>query len=274
MTRTQLFHEIKQKESFLCVGLDPDLEKFPKHLLDTEDPIFEFNKAIIDATLPYAIAYKPNVAFYESQGVKGWQSLVKTAAYLPDNVLKIADAKRGDIGNTSRHYAKAFFEQMNFDAITLAPYMGEDSITPYFDYDGKWSIILGSTSNQGFFDFQDLMLEDSHDKLYEQVIRKSAKWGSKHNTMYVIGATRAEKLLGIRRLIPEHFLLVPGVGAQGGDVDAVCKYGMNKQGGLLINSSRGIIYASNGRDFAERAGEEARKLQQHMAAAINQYHPW
>jgi orotidine-5'-phosphate decarboxylase len=274
MTRTQLFHEIKEKESFLCVGLDPDPNKMAKHLLDMEDPIFEFNKAIIDATLPYAIAYKPNVAFYESLGIKGWEALAKTSAYLPDNVLKIADAKRGDIGNTSHHYAKAFFEHMNFDAITLAPYMGEDSITPFLSYDTKWSIILGSTSNQGFFDFQDLLLENGDEKLYEAVIRKTARWGTKHNTMYVVGATRAEKLLNIRHLIPEHFLLVPGVGAQGGDLDAVCKYGMNKQGGLLINSSRGIIYASDGEDFAEAAGEAARKLQQAMAAAIGKYHQW
>jgi orotidine-5'-phosphate decarboxylase len=274
MTRSQLFHQIKEKESFLCVGLDPDLDKMPKHLLNTEDPIFEFNKAIIDATLPYAIAYKPNVAFYESQGVKGWESLAKTAAYLPDNVFKIADAKRGDIGNTSRHYAEAFFQRMNFDAITLAPYMGRDSIQPFLDFDMKWSIILGSTSNQGFFDFQDLILEETDEKLYERVILKTAEWGTKHNTMYVVGATRAEKLMNIRRLIPEHFLLVPGVGAQGGDLEAVCKYGMNKQGGLLINSARGIIYASQGKDFAEAAGESARQLQQQMAAAIIQYHPW
>ena len=274
MTRTQLFHEIKEKESLLWVGLDPDLSKLPKHLHDAEDPIFEFNKAIIDATLTYAIAYTPNVAFYESQGLKGWEALAKTAAYLPDNVLKIADAKRGDIGNTSDHYARAFFEQMNFDAITLAPYMGEDSIKPFLKYEMKWSIILGSTSNPGFFDFQDLMLEEGNEKLFERVIRKTSDWGSKHNTMYVVGATRAEKLLNIRRLIPDHFLLVPGVGAQGGDLDAVCKYGMNKQGGLLINSARGIIYASDGLDFAEKAGEEARKLQQQMAAAIMKYQPW
>lgn len=274
MTRSQLFHEIKTKESMLCVGLDPDLEKMPPHLLDSDDPIFEFNKAIIDATLPYAIAYKPNIAFYESLGPKGWEALVKTAAYLPDNVLKIADAKRGDIGNTCHHYARAFFQHMNFDAITIAPYMGEDSVTPFLSYQDKWSIILGSTSNPGFFDFQDLLLENEEEKLYETVIRKSAEWGTKHNTMYVVGATRAEKLLGIRNIVPDHFLLVPGVGAQGGDLEAVCKYGMNKQGGLLINSSRGIIYASKGEDFAEAAGEAARVVQQQMAAAIGKYHQW
>jgi orotidine-5'-phosphate decarboxylase len=274
MTRTQLFREIKAKESMLCVGLDPDLEKMPEHLLDSEDPIFEFNKAIIDATLPYAIAYKPNIAFYESQGVKGWEALAKTAAYLPDNVLKIADAKRGDIGNTCHHYAKAFFEQMNFDAITVAPYMGEDSVSPFLSYNLKWTIILGSTSNPGFFDFQDLLLETEEEKLYENVIKKSATWGTKHNTMYVVGATRAEKLLNIRRLVPDHFLLVPGVGAQGGDLDAVCKYGMNKQGGLLINSSRGIIYASGKEDFAEEAGKAAKDLQLQMAAAMGKYYTW
>jgi orotidine-5'-phosphate decarboxylase len=274
MTRTQLFREIKTKESMLCVGLDPDLEKIPRHLLDNEDPIFEFNKEIIDATLPYAIAYKPNIAFYESQGVKGWESLAKTAAYLPDNVLKIADAKRGDIGNTCHHYAKAFFDQMNFDAITVAPYMGEDSVSPFLSYNLKWTIILGSTSNPGFFDFQDLMLETEEEKLYENVIKKSTTWGTKHNTMYVVGATRAEKLLNIRRLVPDHFLLVPGVGAQGGDLDAVCKYGMNKQGGLLINSSRGIIYASGKEDFAEAAGKAAKDLQIQMAAAMGKYHTW
>ncbi|MFT4737221.1 MAG: orotidine-5'-phosphate decarboxylase [Cyclobacteriaceae bacterium] len=274
MTRSQIFHEIKQKESMLCVGLDPDMDKIPKHLLELEDPIFEFNKAIIDATLPYAIAYKPNVAFYESQGLAGWTALKKTADYLPDNVLKIADAKRGDIGNTSDHYAKAFFEQMNFDAITLAPYMGKDSIEPFLKHEMKWSIVLGSTSNQGFFDFQDLLIEGASEKLYETVLRKTSKWGTKHNMMYVVGATRAEKLLSIRRLVPEHFLLVPGIGAQGGDLAAVCKYGMNKQGGLIINSARSIIYASDKEDFAVAAGEAARQLQQQMAAAISKYHPW
>ncbi len=269
MTRQELFGKILEKKSFLCVGLDTDLTKIPKHLLNSEDPVFEFNKQIIDATLPYAVAYKPNLAFYEAQGSKGIISLEKTMDYIPNDVFTIADAKRGDIGNTSDQYAKAFFENMSFDSVTVAPYMGEDSVSPYFKYDGKWVIILAATSNGGSFDFQELMIESSSEKLYERVISISSKWGSEDNTMYVVGATRPESLVGIRTIIPNHFLLVPGVGAQGGSLEQVCKFGMNKECGLLVNSSRGIIYASSGEDFAEAAGETAKEVQQKMAVLLN-----
>lgn len=268
MTRTQLLDRIKTKESFLCVGLDPDLEKMPRHLLDTEDPIFEFNKAIIDATLPYAVAYKPNIAFYEAYGIKGWKALKKTEEYLPKDVFKIADAKRGDIGNTSTKYADAFFREMDFDAITVSPYMGEDSIKPFLDYPTKWVILLAATSNPGGFDFQDVMIEDNSEKLYERVIRKSSYWGSENNMMYVIGATRPETLLKVRTLVSDHFLLIPGVGAQGGSLEQVVKFGMTKSCGLLVNSARGIIYAGSGEDFADRAAEAAHALQKKMAAAL------
>ncbi len=265
MTRQQLFDKIKEKESFLCVGLDPDLNKLPKHLLNSEDPIFEFNKAIIDATAAYTVAYKPNIAFYEAHGSKGWASLEKTMEYMPKDVFTIADGKRADIGNTSNMYAKAFFEHLDFDAVTVAPYMGQDSIEPFLQYDRKWVILLAATSNGGSFDFQELMVDGNSEKLYERVIRKSQHWGNPNNLMYVMGATRVESLINIRVMVPENFLLIPGVGAQGGDLSVVCKYGMNKQCGLLVNSSRSIIYASNGRDFAEAAGREAKKLQQEMA---------
>ena len=268
MTRQQLYDRIKEKESFLCIGLDPDLEKLPKHLLSKEDPIFEFNKAIIDATSDYAVAYKPNVAFYEALGSKGWSSLEKTIDYIPKGIFTIADAKRADIGNTSKMYANAFFEQMNFDAITVAPYMGRDSIEPFLSYERKWVIVLAATSNEGSLDFQELLLEGTSEKLYERVIRKSQEWGNPNNLMFVMGATRVESLINIRVIVPDHFLLIPGVGAQGGDLSVVCKYGMNKQCGLLVNSSRGIIYASDGEDFAEAAGSEARKLQQAMAKQL------
>lgn len=268
MTRTQLFDQIKSKESFLCVGLDPDMEKLPRHLLDSEDPIFEFNKAIIDATKDYAIAYKPNLAFYEAYGAKGWESLRKTAEYIPDNIFKIADAKRGDIGNTSKMYADAFFKSMNFDAITVSPYMGEDSVTPFLENPTKWIVLLAATSNGGSFDFQDVMIENSSEKLYERVIRKSKSWGSEHNMMYVVGATRVESLIKVRTLIPDHFLLIPGVGAQGGSLEQVIRYGMNKQCGLIVNSSRGIIYAGDGPDFAEKAREKSEEIQRKMAAAL------
>ena len=274
MTRLQLFDKIKEKESFLCVGLDPDFSKMPAAIKDAEDPIFEFNKAIIDATLPYAVAYKPNIAFYEAHGSKGWASLEKTVDYLPDNVFKIADAKRGDIGNTSVQYADAFFKTMDFDAITVAPYMGEDSVKPFIEYGHKWAIVLASTSNGGSLDFQDVMVDNKSEKLYERVIRKTMEWGSIHNTMFVIGATRVETLLNIRTLCPGHFLLIPGVGAQGGDIDLVCRYGMNKHGGILINSARSIIYAGSGDDFAKKAEEAAKKLQQKMAAAILKQGLW
>jgi len=268
MTRTQLFDLIKKKMSFLCVGLDPDVEKIPKNLLDFEDPIFEFNKQIIDATLPYTVAYKPNIAFYEALGSKGWDTLIKTAEYLPKNVFKIADAKRGDIGNTSKKYAEAFFKEMNFDAITLSPYMGEDSVSPYFEFPAKWAIILGSTSNAGALDFQDVLIENQSEKLFERVIRKSSEWGSQNNTMYVVGATRPEALMKVRTLVPDHFLLIPGVGAQGGSLEQVIKYGMNKHCGILVNSSRSIIYASGKEDFAEAAASEAQKIQKEMASSL------
>lgn len=268
MTRQQLYDKIKEKESFLCVGLDPDLTKMPKHILKMDDPIFEFNKQIIDATHEYAMAYKPNIAFYEAHGSKGWTSLEKTMEYMPKDVFRIADAKRADIGNTSSMYAKAFFEHMDFDAITVAPYMGQDSVEPFLQYDRKWVILLAATSNSGSFDFQELMVDNNSEKLYERIIRKSQRWGNPNNLMYVIGATRVETLINIRFIIPDHFLLIPGVGAQGGDMDQVCKYGMNKQCGLFVNSSRSIIYAGKGRDFAEKAKAEARKLQKQMAKCL------
>lgn len=271
MTRQQLFDKIKEKESFLCVGLDTDINRIPKHLLDLEDPIFEFNKQIIDATKDYAVAYKPNTAFYEAMGAKGWESLQKTVAYIPDNIFSIADAKRGDIGNTAAMYAKAFFETMNFDAVTLSPYMGNDTLTPYYEFSRKWIIILGTTSNPGAFDYQDLVVHEDGEKLFERIIRKSAREGNPNNTMYVVGATRPETLLQIRRVIPDHFLLIPGIGAQGGDLSAVAKYGMNKQCGLLVNSSRSIIYASDGEDFAEKAEEAAKSIKQDMVVQLERY---
>lgn len=262
MNKAQLFEQIKRKQSFLCVGLDSDLKKIPPHLLDFEDPIFEFNKQIIDATKDVTVAYKPNIAFYEAMGSKGWESLEKTIEYIPDEIFTIADAKRGDIGNTSSLYARAFFENLSFDSVTVAPYMGSDSVKPFLAFDNKWVILLGVTSNEGGKDFQ--FLESEGKPLYQHVLQKSSEWGTTDNMMYVVGATRPEYLSDIRKTIPDHFLLVPGVGAQGGDLEAVCKYGLNDQCGLLINSARGIIYASNGEDFAERAGEEARKLQEQM----------
>ncbi len=268
MTRLQLYDKIKEKESFLCIGLDTDITKIPKHLLNEEDPIFAFNKAIIDATESYAVAYKPNIAFYESLGSVGWASLEKTMDYMPKHVFKIADAKRGDIGNSSTMYAKAFFENMNFDAVTVSPYMGMDSIMPFLEFERKWVIVLAATSNEGSFDFQNLLVEDGSEKLHERIIRKSAEWGNPNNTMYVVGATRFESLVNIRRLVPDNFLLIPGVGAQGGDLASVCKFGMNKQCGLLINSSRSIIYADSGPDFAKAAEQEAKKLQVQMAQYV------
>ena len=269
MTRQQLFDKIKEKESFLCVGLDTDIKKIPRHLLKEEDPIFAFNKQIIDTTHEYALAYKPNLAFYESLGSKGWEALEKTVDYLPNDVFKIADAKRGDIGNTSGLYARSFFEQMNFDAITVAPYMGEDSVTPYFNFSRKWVILLAATSNPGSFDFQELMIENGGEKLYEMVIRKSMTWGNSNNLMYVVGATRPESLLTIRTIIPDHFLLIPGVGAQGGSLNLVCKYGMNRQVGLIVNASRSIIYAGDDQNFAQEASKAARSMQQDMAAQLS-----
>ncbi|MBL4623695.1 MAG: orotidine-5'-phosphate decarboxylase, partial [Flavobacteriales bacterium] len=241
MTRQELVSQIKAKKSFLCVGLDTDINKIPKHLLDTEDPIFEFNKAIIDATKDVAIAYKPNLAFYESLGSKGWMSLEKTIEYIPDNIFTIADAKRGDIGNTSKLYARAFFENMNFDSVTVAPYMGHDSVGPFLEFDNKWVILLALTSNEGALDFQFLQLDVDKRKLHEKVLLTSQNWGTIENMMYVVGATRGESIGEIRKLVPDHFLLVPGVGSQGGNLEEVAKYGLNKDCGLLVNSSRGII---------------------------------
>jgi orotidine-5'-phosphate decarboxylase len=271
MTRAELVSQINSKKSFLCVGLDTDIKKIPSALLKTKDPIFEFNRRIIDATAEFCVAYKPNLAFYEAHGPAGLESLQKTIEYIPDQIFTIADAKRGDIGNTSNLYARAFFESMNFDSITVAPYMGEDSVSPFLQYKGKWVILLALTSNKGSHDFQDLNIEGRSSKLYEEVLKISQQWGNIENLMYVVGATKAESLAGIRKLVPDHFLLVPGVGAQGGSLEEVAKYGMNDDCGLLVNSSRGIIYASNGDDFATRAGEEARKLQQEMELYLSEY---
>ncbi len=263
MTKKTLINEIFTKKTFLCVGLDVELSKIPKHLLETEDPIFEFNKAIIDATKDFCVAYKPNIAFYEALGVKGWISLEKTLNYIPKTHFTIADAKRGDIGNTSRLYAQTFFQTYNFDSITVAPYMGEDSVKPFLDFENKWVILLGLTSNKGSNDFQFTQNTDNQ-YLYEQVITKSQQWGTSENMMYVVGATHPEKFAHIRSLAPEHFFLVPGVGAQGGDLAALTKYGRNAQCGLLVNSARGIIYASNDAFFAENARDEAEKMQKMM----------
>jgi orotidine-5'-phosphate decarboxylase len=268
MNREQLIAQIKKKQSFLCVGLDTDIKKIPAHLLELEDPIFEFNKQIIDATKDLCVAYKPNIAFYESMGVSGWNSLQKTLDYIPKNIFTIADAKRGDIGNTSNMYARAFFENMNFDSVTVAPYMGSDSVTPFLEFEDKWAIVLALTSNKGGLDFQ--KIEDKNGKqLFEQVLETSKKWGSDANMMFVVGATRSEQFSEIRRIIPNHFLLVPGVGAQGGNLQDVAKFGMNDDCGLLVNSSRGIIYAGNDLDFAEKSRIEAEKLQQEMASLLS-----
>ncbi len=267
MNKIEIFEQIKIKRSFLCIGLDTDIKKIPKHLLDNEDPIFEFNKQIIDATNQYCIAYKPNIAFYESLGYKGWISLEKTINYLNEkypNVFTIADAKRGDIGNTSQMYAKAFLETLNFDAITVAPYMGEDSVSPFLEYANKWVILLALTSNKGAYDFQTHKIENTNEFLYERVLKTSLNWGSSNNLMYVVGATKAEMLEGIRKIVPDSFLLVPGVGAQGGSLEEVVKYGINKECGLIVNSSRNIIYASSGIDFNIKAKEEAEKMKNEM----------
>ena len=270
MTREELIKQIFAKKSFLCVGLDTDPKKIPVHIIDRYDPIFEFNKEIIDATAAYCVAYKPNLAFYESQGVRGMESFDKTIQYLKEKYphhFIIADAKRGDIGNTSAMYAKTFFEEYDIDSVTVAPYMGEDSVKPFLGYDGKWVILLALTSNAGSHDFQ--LMEDSNgERLFERVLRKSQEWGTPDNIMYVVGATQGAMFKDIRRVVPNHFLLVPGVGAQGGSLQEVCKYGMTKDCGLLVNSSRGIIYASNGDEFAEVAGNKARALQQEMAIEL------
>ncbi|TDS11845.1 orotidine-5'-phosphate decarboxylase [Sphingobacterium paludis] len=271
MTRAELVREIKTKKSFLCVGLDTDITKIPEHLLAEEDPIFSFNKAIVEATEDLCVAYKPNIAFYECYGVKGWQSLQKTWEILPKNCFSIADAKRGDIGNTSAMYAQAFFDQqvsgLGFDSITIAPYMGHDSVTPFLTSPDKWAIVLALTSNVGSTDFQNITNEQG-EQLFETVLQKVGSWGTVDNTMFVVGATRGEAFLTVRKHVPDHFLLVPGVGAQGGSLQEVCRYGMNSNCGLLVNSTRGIIYASKGLDFAERAREEALLLQQEMQVEL------
>lgn len=269
MTTKQLVEQIQTKKSFLCIGLDVDLNKTPKHLLELEDPIFEFNKSIIDATHDLCVSYKPNTAFYEAYGIKGWQSLQKTIEYINKNypeIFTIADAKRGDIGNTSSMYAKAFFEDLNFDSVTVAPYMGKDSVEPFLAFENKHTIMLALTSNEGAFDFQTKNVEGK--ELYKTVLETSKDWKNSKNLMYVVGATKAEYFTEIRKIIPDSFLLVPGVGAQGGSLSEVCKYGMNDEVGLLINSSRGIIYASDQEDFAQKAREEALKLQQEMESIL------
>jgi orotidine-5'-phosphate decarboxylase len=267
MTKAELFEQIKRKKSYLCVGLDTDIKKIPKHLLDLEDPVFEFNKAIIDATAEFCVSYKPNIAFYEAMGPKGWESLRKTLDYIPKDCFSIADAKRGDIGNTSSLYARAFFDKessgLSFDSVTVAPYMGADSVQPFLAFKDKWVILLALTSNIGSQDFQFSEL-NSGQKLFEKVLEKSQDWGNAQNMMYVVGATQTESLIEIRKIVPDHFLLIPGVGAQGGSLEEVSKYGMNNQCGLLVNSSRAIIYASDGEDFAEKASNEAKKVQQEM----------
>jgi len=266
MNRAELVSQIREKKSFLCVGLDSDIDRIPKHLLEADDPQFEFNKSIIDATKDYCVAYKPNIAFYESLGPKGWASLEKTLEYIPNSHFTISDAKRGDIGNTSRLYAKTFFEYYNFDAVTVAPYMGADSVSPFLEFDNKWVILLALTSNPSGKDFQ---LHSENDvALYQKVLSLSQQWGSIDNLMYVVGATRPEFFKKIRQIIPDHFILVPGVGAQGGSVKEVAHFGMNADVGLLINSSRGIIFKSNTSDFAEAAAASAQQLQKEMASLL------
>ncbi|MBX2876885.1 MAG: orotidine-5'-phosphate decarboxylase [Saprospiraceae bacterium] len=269
MTRKELIAQIRAKRSFLCIGLDTDINRIPKHLLSHDDPIFEFNKQIIDATHDLCVAYKPNLAFYESLGAKGWESLAKTMAYIPKEIFTIADAKRGDIGNTSKMYAKTFFETLDFDAVTVAPYMGIDSVAPFLEFPAKWVILLALTSNKGSQDFQMTQQAEEGIPLYEKVKRKAQEWGSTANLMYVVGATHPEKFAEIRRIAPEHFLLVPGVGAQGGTVEAVTQFGQNEDVGLLINSSRGIIYAGQGEDFATQARKAALNLQTQMAEQLS-----
>lgn len=273
MNSDQLFQQIKSKGSFLCVGLDTDIRKIPQHLIGSDDPIFEFNRAIIDATAQYCVSYKPNLAFYEAAGPKGWNSLARTVRYLRENYpeqLLIADAKRGDIGNTSAMYAKVFFGDMDFDAVTLSPYMGVDTVAPFYAYEGRWAVLLALTSNPSAADFETQTMATG-EPLYQRVIATSMHWGTKDNTMYVVGATRAEMLSDIRQTIPDHFLLVPGVGAQGGSLQDVARYGMNSRCGLLVNSSRAIIYAGNGRDFAQDAAVAAQQVQQQMQQLLERF---
>lgn len=267
MNREELFNQITRKKSYLCVGLDTDLAKIPSHLRNEPDPVFAFNRQIIDATAEFCVAYKPNLAFYEAQGARGWESLQKTIDYIPKGIFTIADAKRGDIGNTSALYAKAFFETMGVDALTVAPYMGADSVTPFLSFPGKWVILLIHTSNPGSTDFQTIATA-SGQRLFEEVIEKSKSWGTPDNMMYVVGATHADEIGAIRKLAPEHFFLVPGVGAQGGDLQRVSARGLNRQCGLLVNSSRAIIYASSGKDFAAAAAREAKKVRDEMEVCL------
>ncbi|GGG28997.1 orotidine-5'-phosphate decarboxylase [Pontibacter amylolyticus] len=272
MTREKLFEQILQKKSYLCIGLDTDPKRLPEHLLDHEDPVFEFNRQIVEATADLCVAYKPNIAFYEAQGPKGWVSLEKTLEVIPEEIFTIADAKRGDIGNTSELYARAFFETMNFDSITVAPYMGADSVKPFLVQPGRWVILLALTSNPGSKDFQMLKLSDGNEEyLFEQVLRESANWASVGQMMYVVGATQGEYIERVRAIVPNHFLLVPGVGAQGGSLEEISRLGMNQQCGLLVNSSRAIIYASSGRDFADKARAAALKVQKEMEQYLEQY---
>lgn len=270
MTREEIFQQIQKKNSFLCVGLDTDIKKIPSHLLKEKDPIFEFNRQIIEETHEFAVAYKPNIAFYEALGAKGWESLEKTLEIIPSEIFTISDAKRGDIGNTSSLYARAFFENMNFDSVTVAPYMGKDSVSPFLEFEGKWAIVLALTSNEGSSDFQQLSLKNNTN-LYEEVLRISQTWGTSDNLMYVVGATKAKALVEIRKIVPEHFLLVPGVGAQGGSLAEVAQYGMNSKCGLLVNSSRGIIYADDSKDFAKVAKTQAKELAQEMKVLLDKY---
>ena len=273
MTANELFARIQEKQSFLWVGLDTDLKKIPQHLLTAEDPAFEFNKAIIDATAPYTVAYKPNAAFYEAMGIDGWKTLSKTVDYIRKNypeIFIIADAKRGDIGNTSKMYAQAFFEKMDVDGVTLAPYMGKDTVAPFLEYDNRWAVILALTSNGSAADFELSKLEDGR-FVFEQVLEKAASWGNENNTMFVVGATQAAMLTDVRRIVPNHFLLVPGVGAQGGSLEEVARYGMNSRCGLLVNSSRAIIYADQSENFAQVAGQCAQQMQQDMARLLSEF---
>lgn len=270
MTRAELFFQIQQKSSFLCVGLDPDLAKIPKHLMQEADPIFSFCRQIVEETADYTVAYKPNIAFFEALGPQGWVTLQKVLEIIPKEIFTIADAKRGDIGNTSRLYAKAFFEKMDFDSVTVAPYMGVDSVTPFLEFEQKWVILLALTSNVGSMDFQ-LIKDENGKPLYQSVLEKSQEWGNAENLMYVVGATRGELIGDVRKVVPDNFFLVPGVGAQGGSLEEVAKYGMNSSCGLLVNSSRGIIYASGEKDFAKVARQEAEKLQKEMTVLLGTY---
>jgi len=271
MKKSELVASIKQKGSYLCVGLDTDVSKIPSHLRHHKDPVFEFNKYIIDATIDYTVAYKPNLAFYECLGTSGWETLQKTLEWIPKDVFTIADAKRGDIGNTATMYANAFFKQMDFDSVTVAPYMGEDSVKPFLAFPDKWAIVLALTSNAGSSDFQQLMLSETNTPLYAEVLRKCMSWGSTENLMFVVGATQASYIQHIRSICPDHFLLVPGVGAQGGSLEDVSRFGLNSDAGLLVNASRSILYASSDEQFAQSAKAEAKRMQQEMNGYLQEF---